>query len=108
MSTLFTDALKRLRTEKGLSQRELAERMYVTRSTVNRWEAGTRLPDAAMLSRLSDVLGVDINSLLSAAAQSDECPNVILVDDRKLILTGGLPILEQVMTGATVTGFTQT
>ena len=79
--------------------------MYVTRSTVARWESGTRLPDAAMISRLSKVLGVDANMLLSAAAQSDECPNVVLVDDRKLILTGGLPILEEVMPNAAVTGF---
>lgn len=82
--------------------------MYVTRSTIVRWETGYRLPDAAMISRLSEVLGVDINILLSAAAQSDECPNVIMVDDRKLILTGGLPILEEVMPNAIVTGFTDT
>lgn len=80
--------------------------MYVTRSTVARWENGTRLPDAATISRLSKVLGADVNMLLSAAAQSDEHPNVMMVDDRKLILTGGLPILEEVMPNATIMGFT--
>ena len=80
--------------------------MYVTRSTVARWETGVRLPDAVMISRLSEVLDADINYLLSAAAQSDDCPNVIMVDDRKLILTGGLPILEEVFPNAIVTGFT--
>ena len=39
-------------------------------------------------------------------AVSDECPNVIMVDDRKLILTGGLPVLADVLPNATVTGFT--
>ena len=107
MSQFFSDTLRKLRTEKGLSQQALAEEMYVTRSTVVRWETGSRLPDAAMISRLSEVLGADVNQLLSAAAQSDECPNVIMVDDRKLILTGGLPILEEVMPNATVMGFTQ-
>ena len=106
MSMLFAETLKRLRTEKEISQRELAERIYVTRSTITRWESGSRLPDAAMIARLSGVLGVDSNILLSAAAQSDESPHVIMVDDRKLILTGGLPILEEVMPEATVTGFT--
>lgn len=106
MRQFFSDTLKRLRMEKGLSQQTLADKMYVTRSTVARWENNIRLPDAAMITRLSEVLGVDINILLSAATQSDECPNVILVDDRKLILTGGLPILEEVMPNATVTGFT--
>lgn len=106
MSMLFAKNLKKLRTEKGLSQRELAERLYVTRTTVNRWKTGSRLPDAAMISRLSEILNADVNTLLSAVAQSDECPNVIMVDDRKLILTGGLPILEEVLPNANVTGFT--
>ncbi len=107
MSQFFSDTLRKLRTEKGLSQQALADKIYVTRSTVVRWETGSRLPNAAMISRLSEVLGVDVNILLSAAAQSDECPNVIMVDDRKLILTGGLSILEEVMPNAAVMGFTQ-
>ena len=107
MSLFFSDTLRKLRTETGLSQQALADKMYVTRSTVVRWETGSRLPDAAMIARLSEVLDVDVNMLLSAAAQSDECPNVIMVDDRKLLLTGGLPILEEVMPHATVMGFTQ-
>lgn len=106
MSMLFAETLKSLRMEKEMSQRDLAERIYVTRSAVAKWKNGSRLPDASMLSRLSGTLGVDINILLSAAAQSDESPNVIMVDDRKLILTGGLPILEEVMPYAAVTGFT--
>lgn len=107
MSHYFSDTLKRLRTEKGLSQLELAEKMYVTRSTVSRWESGHRLPDAAMLYRLSEVLGVDINILFAAVEQSDVCPNVIMVDDNKIILSGGLPILQEVMPNASVTGFTK-
>lgn len=106
MSTQFADTLRRLRTEKGLSQRELADRIFVTRPTVARWENGSRLPDVMMLSRLSHCLGVDVSYLLSAVAHSDDSPNVIMVDDRKLILSGGLPILEKVLPNATVTGFT--
>lgn len=106
MRQYFSDTLRKLRTEKGISQQTLADKMYVTRSTVARWESGSRLPDAVMISRLAEALGADVNILLSAAAQSDECPNVIMVDDRKLILTGGLPILEEVMPNAAVTGFT--
>ena len=105
MSIRFAEALKKLRTEKGLSQREMAERVFVTRSTVARWENGTRLPDAVMISRLSRCLEVEAGLLLSLAAESDEAPNVILVDDRKIILTGGLTVLETVMPDATITGF---
>ena len=107
MSLLLAKTLKKLRTEKGLSQQNLAEHMYVTRSTIARWENGSRLPDVAMLSLLSDCLNVDVDTLLFAAMESDESPNVIMVDDRKIILTGGLPILERVMPNATVVGFTR-
>ena len=105
MGQFFSETLKKLRTEKGLGQRDLADMMFVTRPTVVRWESGIRLPDAVMMTRLAEILGVDVNVLFSAAAASDECPNVILVDDRKVVLTGGLPILEEVMPNAMVTGF---
>ena len=107
MNIVFAETLKKLRTDKGLSQRELAERMYVTRSTVARWESGSRLPDAVMISRLSQCLGIDTGTLLTAAAKSDDAPNVIIVDDRKLVLSGALPILEEAIPGATITGFSR-
>jgi DNA-binding LytR/AlgR family response regulator len=106
MSQFFAETLKKMRIEKGLSQQALANVMLVTRPTVARWETGIRLPDAVMISRLAEVLNVNVQLLLSAAAESDKYPNVILVDDRKLILTGGLPVLEEVMPNATITGFT--
>lgn len=97
MYTLFAKTLKKLRNDKGISQRELAERIYVTRSTVARWESGSRLPDAIMISRLSKYLDTDINTLLSATMESDDAPNIIIVDDKKIFLSGALPILEEVM-----------
>lgn len=107
MNAQFAETLKNLRAEKGLSQRDLGKSMYVSRSTVARWENGSRLPDAVMMSRLAECLGVDVAVLLSAVAESEEAPNVIMVDDRKVILTGGLPVLEEVMPSATVVGFTR-
>ena len=106
MSMLFAETLRKYRVERGLSQRELAEQVFVTRPTIARWENGSRLPDAVMISRLSQCLGIDVNTLLSAAAESDDAPNVIMVDDRKIILTGGLPVLEKALPNATITGFT--
>lgn len=107
MQILFAETLKKIRTEKNLSQRELAEKMYVTRSTIARWENGSRLPDAVMIYRLAQCLDTDINSLLSVAAESDDAPNVIMVDDRKFFLSGALPILEEVLPSAIITGFTR-
>ena len=106
MSLFFAESLRKLRKEKELSQRDLANKLYVTRATVARWESGARLPDAVMIARLSDVLGTDVSVLFSAKAQNDEIPNVIMVDDRKLILTGSLPVLEEALPRASITGFT--
>ena len=104
MSILFAEILRKLRADNGFSQRELAERIYVTRSTIARWENGSRLPDAAMILRLSRCLGTDVNTLLSAVLESEDVPNVILVDDRKIFLSSALPILEEVMPNVIITG----
>lgn len=107
MNMIFSNTLKKLRTEKGMTQQALADRLFVARSTVVRWESGTRFPDAVMMLRIAGALGVDANTLFLAAAQSGDRPNVIMVDDRKLILSGSLPVLEEVLPYAAVTGFTQ-
>jgi len=107
MDALFAENLRRLRTERGLSQAQLGEHMFVTQSTVARWENGSRLPDAAMISRLSQCLGVDVNTLLFAAPKIGSDPNVILVDDIKLFLSSCLPILETALPGARIMGFTR-
>jgi len=102
---LFAETLKKLREERGLSQKQLGQQMFVNHSTIARWENASRLPDAAMILRLAKCLGVDANELLQLAAQSEDSPNVILVDDSKVILSDGLTVLEEVMPNATVTGF---
>ena len=105
MNGIFAENLRKLREERGLSQKQLGERMFVGQSTVARWESGTRLPDAAMTLRLAGCLGVDVDTLLRLTAQSDESPNVILVDDSKVILADGLAVLEEVLPNAAITGF---
>ena len=106
-NTLFAETLRKLRTERGLSQAQLSEQLYVNRSTVARWENGTRLPDALMIARLSRILDVDLNTMLSLTVKADRSPCVIMVDDRKIVLNGGLPILREVLPDATITGFTR-
>ena len=105
MNAKFTETLRKLREEKGLSQKQLGKQMFVNHSTIARWENGTRLPDAAMISRLAKCLGVDTNTLFRLAAESEESPNVIMVEDSKVILTEGLTVLRDVMPNATITGF---
>lgn len=105
MDNLFADALRKLRTKKGLTQNQLADLMFVNRATVTKWENGTRLPDAAMITRLARALEVDVGTLLSTAAESDESLNIIMVDDNKAVLSYSLLILEEVVPNAMIAGF---
>ena len=102
---IFAENLQYLREKKGLSQKQLGAKMYVSHSTIARWENGTRLPDAVMILRLSKFLGTDANMLLQLAAQSDESPNVIMVDDNGVILSDSLVVVEEVLPNANITGF---
>ena len=105
MNNIFAETLRKVREEKGISQRKLGKQMFVNHSTIARWESGARLPDITMIPRLANCLGVDANMLFQLAAQSEESPNVIMVDDNSLILTDGLNVLSEVMPNATITGF---
>ena len=105
MNTLFAETLRKLRMERGLSQGKLGKLMFIDHSTVARWENGSRMPDAMMLHRLAGCLGVDANTLFDLAGQSDDVPNVIMVDDDEIILAHGVTVLEEVMPNATITGF---
>ena len=105
MNTPFAESLRMLRTQRGLSQAQLGKRMFVAKSTVARWENGSRLPDAVMIARLAEALDVDVGALLPVAAAGGEPPNVILVDDSRPVLADGLSVLEEAVPNAAVTGF---
>ena len=105
MTNMFSETLKKLRTERGLSQSQLGKQLFVNQSTIARWESGTRLPDAEMITHLSKTLDVDINTLFLAAAKSEESPHIIIVDDNKVILSDSLAVLDEVMPSATIRGF---
>ena len=60
------DVIYELRTKKGLSQDELAEKVFVTRQAVSRWENGETVPNTETLKRLSELFNVSINTLLGS------------------------------------------
>jgi transcriptional regulator with XRE-family HTH domain len=91
--------------KKGLSQIQLANLMFVNNTTISKWESGSRLPDAAMITSLARVLDVDVGKLFSPASESDESPNIIIVDDNKDILTYSLQIMEEVVPNAMITAY---
>lgn len=63
------DVILELRTKKGLSQDELAEKLYVTRQAVSRWENGETIPNIETLKLLSKFFDVSINTLLGSPRQ---------------------------------------
>ena len=60
------DIIRELRVKKGLSQEELAERVFVTRQAVSRWENGETIPNTETLKLLSKEFEVSINTLLGS------------------------------------------
>ena len=53
------------RKEKKLTQEQLAEKLNVTAKSISRWENGVTMPDYSLLKDLCDILGTNINELLS-------------------------------------------
>ena len=63
------DVLYELRIKAGLSQEELAEKLFVTRQAVSRWETGETIPNTETLKLLSKLYNVSINTLLGSPRQ---------------------------------------
>ena len=75
------NVLFELRTKRGLSQEELAERLFVTRQAVSRWENGDTVPNTEALKLLSKFFDVSINTLLGTPrALVCECCGMPLQD----------------------------
>lgn len=54
----FKDQLRKLRKERGITQKELAEKIYISRSAVAKWENGLGIPNSASYSSLLDYFGI--------------------------------------------------
>ena len=63
------EILLELRTKRGLSQEQLAEKVHVTRQAVSRWETGETVPNTETLKLLSKLFDVSINTLLGSPRQ---------------------------------------
>lgn len=61
----FGEKIKHLRQLSCLSQQELADKLYVSRQTVTKWENGKSLPDISKLKKLSEIFDTGIDSMLS-------------------------------------------
>ena len=61
----FNEKLQELRKQKGFTQEELAEKLYVSRTAVSKWESGRGYPNIESLKALSKLFSVTIDALLS-------------------------------------------
>ena len=61
----FGEIIKKLRTDKGLTQDELAEKIYVTRTAISKWESGRGFPNIESLKAISKYFSVSLDELLS-------------------------------------------
>jgi len=60
---MFADKLKTLRERRGLSQSELADKLFVTRQAVSKWERGAGMPDIPSLQKIATFFNVTIDDL---------------------------------------------
>ena len=61
----FAEKLKELRKQKGISQEQLAEKIYVSRQAITKWESGNGIPDIENLIAISSLFNESLDSLLS-------------------------------------------
>ncbi len=68
---MFSQKLTEARKNKGYTQEQLAEKLYLTRQAVSRWERGTSEPDLQTLGRICGLLGVTADYLIGGGSVCD-------------------------------------
>ena len=74
---MFGENLKTIRKTKGYTQEELAIKIHVVRQTISKWEKGLSVPDADTLSKLVDVLEINVSELLGSEIKEETDKNEI-------------------------------
>ena len=82
MDNAKTGALiARIRKEKGLTQKELADRIGVTNATISKWETGKGFPDISLLEPLANALDITISEIIAGEKNSAETDPDVLIHD---------------------------
>ena len=68
---MLSENLKTLRKQRGMSQEVLAQQLHVVRQTVSKWEKGLSVPDAEMLTHISELFEVPVSELLGVKMESE-------------------------------------
>ena len=64
LKTIFAKKLQKLRTDAGMTQSELGDKLSYSDKTVSKWERGEAIPDATVLKKLSRLFGISVDTLL--------------------------------------------
>ncbi len=70
MENNFGSFFRQKRQEKNLTQKQLSELLFVSESTISKWEKGVARPDITLLPKLSEILGVSEHELITASIDS--------------------------------------
>ncbi len=76
----FAEKIVTLRRRHGMTQAELADKLGVTDKSVSKWERGATLPDVAVLSNISRLFGISVDSLLGLTANEGMYPEYISLE----------------------------
>lgn len=71
------DNIKKFRTEKGLTQKDLAEQLFVTAQAVSRWENGEVEPSISTVAKIANIFDVSVDEIVGNATEKKE-PEVII------------------------------
>ncbi|WMJ83293.1 helix-turn-helix domain-containing protein [Oscillospiraceae bacterium LTW-04] len=63
--------IRQARLARGMTQKQLAEKMGLSDKAVSKWERGTGLPDVSLLLMLAEILDMDVRALLMCYRRSD-------------------------------------
>lgn len=81
----FGQFLSEIRKEKSMTQKELADKLFVSDKTVSKWERGKSMPNVTLLIPIADVLGITVTELLkgeriseSNSLNTDEVENLVI------------------------------
>ena len=77
----FSSQLKKYRTDRGITQDELAGKLYVTRQAISKWESGESTPDMNNLVKLSGIFNVSLDALVLGKKENSKIdPNEFTFD----------------------------
>ncbi len=64
--------IAQIRKEKGMTQRQLADELFISDKTISKWETGKGMPEVSLMMPLCEILGINVNELLTGERIPDE------------------------------------